>query len=116
MLAAYAIVTVLTIAANVWAAVIDFMKADPVVANSDALGLPRSWLFWLGVLKLAGAAGLTLGLLGLRPLGVAAALGLVLFFVGAIIAHLRARVLGNIPFPGVFLALAVATLALTAAQ
>jgi len=37
--------------------------------------------------------------------------GLVAFFVGAVIAHLRARVLYNIVFPGAFLLLAVASTA-----
>jgi hypothetical protein len=116
MTAAYALVTALTIALNVWAAAIDFAKSDFVVANADELGLPRSWLLPLGVLKLAGAAGLALGLLGPRPLGIAAATGLVLFFVGAIVVHVRARVVRKIPFPAVFLALAGATLVLTAAR
>jgi hypothetical protein len=45
------------------------------------------------------------------PLGVVAAVGLVLFFVGAIITHIRAR-WWNIAFPGAFLLLAVASLVL----
>ena len=57
----------------------------------------------LGAVKLAGAAGLVVGLLGLRALGIAAAVGLVLFFVGAVVTHLRAHVLYNIAFPGAFL-------------
>jgi hypothetical protein len=47
----------------------------------------------LGAFKAAGAAGLLIGLLGVRPLGIAAAVGLVAFFVGAVITHIRARVL-----------------------
>jgi hypothetical protein len=39
-----------------------------------------------------------------------------LFYVGAVITHVRARVLHNIAFPGVFLALAVGALALAAAR
>jgi hypothetical protein len=45
-------------------------------------------------------------------LGIAAAGGLVLFFTGAIIAHLRARVYYNLAFPGGYLALAIASLVL----
>jgi DoxX-like family len=45
-------------------------------------------------------------------LGIAAAVGLVLFFVGAVITHLRARVLYNIAFPGASLCLSATTLAL----
>jgi hypothetical protein len=64
----------------------------------------------LGGLKAAGAAGLVLGLSGVRFIGIAAAAGLVLFYVGAVIAHLRVRVLHTIAFPAGFLVLAVATL------
>lgn len=74
--------------------------------------MPRSWPPALGALKLAGAVGIVVGLLGLRELGVAAAAGLVLFFVGAVVTHVRARVLRNIAFPGAFLCLSAASLAL----
>ncbi|GAA3008346.1 hypothetical protein GCM10017559_33340 [Streptosporangium longisporum] len=70
----------------------------------------------LATLKAAGAVGLLLGLLGVRPVGVAAAAGLCLFFVGAVVVHVRARVFHNIAFPGVYLALAVASLVLAVAR
>lgn len=63
----------------------------------------------------AGAAGLLVGLLGVRPLGIAAAVGLVLFFVGAVAAHLRARVFHNIAFPLGYLVLGTAALVVGAA-
>jgi hypothetical protein len=44
----------------------------------------------LGILKAAGAIGLLVGI-GVPLIGTAAAVGLVLFFIGAIITHLRAR-------------------------
>ncbi|OBJ07060.1 hypothetical protein A5624_23275 [Mycobacterium sp. 1482292.6] len=90
----------------------DFVPARFVLANSAEVGVPRSWLPALGALKLAGAAGIVLGLLGLRELGIAAAAGLVLFFVGAVATHLRAHVLYNIAFPGAYLCLAGASLVL----
>jgi hypothetical protein len=70
----------------------------------------------LGALKAAGAAGLLIGLLGVQPVGIAAAIGLVLFFIGALATHVRARVLYNLGFPGVFLAFAVASLVLGATR
>ncbi|GAA2678612.1 DoxX family protein [Nonomuraea recticatena] len=112
MFTAYVVVTIVTIAANAWAALADFAKVQFVVDNSDQLGLPRTWLSTLGWLKAAGAAGLLLALLGVPYIGVAAAGGLVLFFVGALVAHVRARVFGKMIIPGAFLALAAATLAL----
>ncbi|WP_229403400.1 DoxX family protein [Micromonospora okii] len=100
----------LTIAANLGVAVADFARAQFVLANSAEVGVPPSWLPLLGTLKAAGAVGLVLALLGLRPIGVAAAAGLVLFFIGAVAAHLRARVHHNIAVPAGYLALAAASL------
>lgn len=45
----------------------------------------------LGMLKLAGAVGLLPGLVGVPSIGVAAAVGLVLFFLGATGVHLSAH-------------------------
>ncbi|NUT49710.1 MAG: DoxX family protein [Saccharothrix sp.] len=115
MSTAHLVVTLLTIAANAVIAVADLVRADFVLANSAEVDVPPSWLPVLGVLKGAGAVGLALGLLGAHAVGVAAAVGLVVFFVGALVAHARARVWHNIAFPGAFLALAVASLALAVA-
>jgi DoxX-like family len=103
---AYVVVAVLTIVANTAVALADLWRAEFVVANSASVGVPESWLVPLGIAKAAGAAGLLLGLLGVPLIGTVAAGGLVLFFVGAVLAHLRARnyALG---VPGAFLALAV---------
>ena len=106
------VVTIVAIAANLVLAVAAFTQAKFLVTNSDEVGVPRSWLPMLGGLKAAGAAGLLLGLSGVPFIGIAAAAGLVLFYIGAVIAHLRVRVLHNIAFPAGFLALAIATLVL----
>jgi hypothetical protein len=109
---AFIVVTVTTAIVTAAIAVADLIPAGFVLADSAEVGVPCSWLPALGGLKLAGAAGLVVGLLGLRALGIAAALGLVLFFVGAVVTHLRARVLYNIAFPCAFLGLSAASLAL----
>jgi hypothetical protein len=106
------IVAIVTILANAAIGVADLVRADFVLTNSAKVDVPRSWLPILGVLKLAGAAGLLLGLLWVPVLGIAAATGLVAFYTGAVAAHVRARVLRNIAFPGAYLALAVASLVL----
>jgi DoxX-like family len=76
------------------------------------LGVPESVLPILGILKAAGALGL---LIGIRvPLfGIAVAVGLMLFFIGAVITHLRARdlSLGN-GVPVMFLVVVLAALVL----
>ncbi|MFI9428069.1 DoxX family protein [Streptomyces achromogenes] len=112
MYTAYAITTAITLLANAGIAVADFLGAGFVLANSAEVGVPRTWLPWLATLKAAGAAGLLLGLAGVPFIGVAAATGLVLFFIGAVAAHIRARVYDNIAFPGAYLALAAASLVL----
>ncbi|MEV7041018.1 DoxX family protein [Amycolatopsis sp. NPDC051061] len=102
------IITVIVLNAGIGVA--DLVKAPFVLATSKAVDVPPSWLPMLGSLKLAGAAGLLLGLLGVEPLGVAAAIGLVLFYVGAIVAHVKARKFATGAAPLLFLGLAAATL------
>jgi hypothetical protein len=107
-------VTILAAGANVYSATLDFVRYQPVLDAMTKAGVPHSLLPLLGALKLAGAVGLVAGI-GLPWAGVAAAVGLVLFFLAAIGVHLRARdyALG---LPLGFLALAVAALALGLAQ
>ena len=102
-----------TIAANAWAAVADLTKAQFVVKTSHEVGVALKWLPVLAGLKGVAAAGLLLGLLGVPVIGIAAAAGLVVFFIGALTAHIRARVFYNIAFPGVYFALAAGSLALS---
>lgn len=109
---AYVVITLTTAVVTAGIAVADLIPAGFVLANSAEVGVPRPWLPALGAVKLAGAVGLVVGLLSLPALGIAAAIGLVLFFVGAVITHLRARVFYNIAFPGAYLCLSAATLAL----
>jgi DoxX-like family len=113
---AYIAITLTTAVATAGIAVADLIPAGFVLANSAEVGVPRSWLRPLAAAKLAGAAGLVVGLLTLPALGIAAATGLVLFFVGAVITHLRAHVLYNIAFPGAYLCLSAATLAVMLAH
>jgi hypothetical protein len=112
----YVVVTVITAIVTAAVAIPDFIPADFVLANSAKVHVPRSWLPMLGTLKLAGAIGLLVGVVGLPVIGIAAATGLVLYFIGAVIAHLRARVFCNIAFPGAYLGLSAASLVLLAAK
>jgi hypothetical protein len=109
---ATAVVAVITAVITAAVAIADFIPAGFVLANSAEVHVPRSWLPALGTLKLAGAVGLLVGLVGFPAIGIAAATGLVLFFIGAVIAHLRAGVLYNIAAPGAYLTFSAASLAL----
>jgi DoxX-like family len=109
MFTTYVAITVLA------AAAFDFARSQLVIGNMATLGIPQAWLFPLGALKEAGALGLLVGI-GVPLLGVAAAAGLVLFFVGAVIIHVHAGVYRSISYPGTFLLLAVGSLALRLAS
>ncbi len=115
MFTAYVVIAIPTIPANAWVAAADLAQARFVLGNMAEVGVPRSWLVPLGLLKAAGAAGLLIGLLSVRPLGIAAGIGLMLFFIGALAVHVRARVFHNIAFPGTYFALAVASTVLAVA-
>jgi DoxX-like family len=83
MFTAFIIVTVFTAAANTYAAIVDFRRPQWVLNNMSKWGGSHSWLFTLDALKAAGVLGLLAGI-GVPLIGVAAAVGLVSFFVGAI--------------------------------
>ena len=70
-----------------------------------------AWFVPLAVLEFAAALGLLAGIF-YRPLGIAAGIGAVLYFVGALIAHLRAKDTKGLAAPGVMLLFSAAPVAL----
>ena len=90
MFVAYIVVTLGAIALNVFSATCDFLRWERIVVAMRKAGVPESWLPTLGVLKAAGAIGLLAGF-WFPVLGSAAAIGIMLFFVCAIVIHLRAH-------------------------
>jgi len=113
MFTAYLIVTVLAAAANIFSATLDFIRLKQILINMAKVGVSESWLTMFGALKAAGALGLLVGI-RVPLIGIAAAVGLVLFFVGAIITHLRGRDY-SFGLAIVFLLIAVAALVLRVA-
>ena len=109
---AYIVVCVVTAAINIWAATNDLNRPQWLLATMTRVNVPQSSLKTLGLLKVLGGVGLLVGI-GVPIVGTAATACLILFFLAAITAHLRARdyTLGY-GTPVVFLALAVATLVL----
>src|SRR5258708_2300531 len=114
MLAAYHIVTLLTAAANIFSATCDFVRYKQVSIAIARARVPETWMTTPGALTAAGALGLLVGI-GLPLIGIAAAIGLTLFFVGAIVTHLHAR---DYSFgrAAAFLVLAVGSLVLRLAR
>ena len=88
MFAAYVTVTILASAFTGIAAVTYLIGHDYPKTQLDMKRLPRSWMLMLGTLLAAGSVGLLAGF-AVPLLGTLAAAGLVLYFVGALIAHLR---------------------------
>jgi hypothetical protein len=88
MLAAYVTVTILASVFTAIAAVTYLIGHDYPKAQLDMKRLPQSWMPRLGGVLAAGALGLLAGF-AVPLLGTIAAAGLVLYFVGALIAHLR---------------------------
>lgn len=111
---AYLIVTFLAAIALAFSASATLLRYHRVLANMSRAGVPDSWLNMLGLLKAAGAIGLVVGI-GVPVIGIAAAVGVTLFFVGAIVTHLRAHWY-SFTFPAVFLLLAAASLGLRLAS
>ena len=111
MFKAYVAVAVLAAGAYGYAAAADFVRPGWIVANMSRLGVPDSWTPYLGVLKGLGALGLVVGI-AVPLIGVAAAVGLVLFFVGAVVTAVRARCYEHLPYPSAFLLPALGALVL----
>jgi hypothetical protein len=105
----YIVVTILAALANGYAASLDFVGAESVKVVADRVQVSRRWMVPLGVLLASGAAGLLAGF-AVPALGTAAAIGLILYFICAMSAHLRVgdRGIGPAVF---FLLLAAAALA-----
>jgi hypothetical protein len=110
MFVAYVVVTVLAAAANAFSATLDFVRYEKILVAMAKAGVSESWLPVLGVLKAAGALGLLIGIV-VPPIGTAAAAGIVLFFVAAIITHLRVRDY-SFGLAAIFLLLGVTALAM----
>lgn len=112
---AIAVVTLVLAALLALTAVRKLGHRPEVVATYTRVGVPEERLNLLAALLLAGAAGLVAGLF-LRPVGIAAAAALAVYFALAIGAHLRARDAGNAPMPALYLLLALAALVLHAVR
>jgi hypothetical protein len=85
-------------------------KHPKVVESLGKGGVPSSWHPRLAAAEIACAVGMVLGL-WVPALGVAAAVGVVLYFVGAVIAHVRVSD-NEVAAPIVFIVLSVIVIVL----
>jgi DoxX-like family len=108
MYVTYLVITILAALATGYAASLNFVGAESVKVVADRVRVSRGWMVPLGTLLASGAVGLLAGL-AVPALGTAAAVGLVLYFICAVTAHLRVRD-RQIGGPVFFLLLAAAAL------
>ncbi|WP_415973144.1 DoxX family protein [Rhodococcus sp. 077-4] len=90
MFIATVIVSVLLAVALTFSAIGKLTKNPSVVPMLEQVGVPTDKIPWLAYAELAGAVGLLVGLY-LWPIGVAAAVGVIAYFVGAVAAHVRVK-------------------------
>ena len=111
---AYLIVTMVAIAFNGFSGVSALVHFAPILPGMERAGVPLSWLtFPIGTLKTLGALGLIVGL-WIPGVGVAAAAGLVIFFICAMYTHVLANDMSaQFGLATFLLTLNCATLALT---
>ncbi|MEV0623717.1 DoxX family protein [Nonomuraea sp. NPDC050404] len=108
MSASHLVVTVLAATAIGLSAVANLIGHDFPKRQADKVRVPHSWLLPLGTLQAAAALGLLAGF-AVPVLGTLAAAGLVLYFVGALVVHLRAGD-HHLGYWSVFFVLSVAAL------
>jgi hypothetical protein len=109
----YIIVTILAAAMVGFSAISVFARAKWVVEPLAEYGVPRAWWPWLGTAKAAGAVGLLVGLAA-PVIGVVAGACLVLYFLGAVTTVVRAHSYSHVPFPLIYAAPVVGSLAIGA--
>ncbi|MGX1368264.1 ElaB/YqjD/DUF883 family membrane-anchored ribosome-binding protein [Streptomyces canus] len=115
MSVAHTVVTLLAAAMAGYSGIVVLTRAGWIVKALTDYDVPRTWWNLLDAAKIAGAVGLLVGLLVglfLPYVGLAAGVGLVLYFTGAVVTVARARWYSHIPFPLVYAAPVVAALAL----
>ncbi|MER5306804.1 DoxX family protein [Streptomyces sp. NPDC002773] len=114
MFIGYVVVAALLAFALSASAFLTFTRNPQIVGSMTKLDVPDAWLPRLATLKAAGALGLLAGL-AVPLLGGAAAIGVFLYFIGALVTHLRAKDFELAPV-AVLTVLAVAALVLRIAS
>jgi hypothetical protein len=87
---AYLVVAILLSGGLVISGGLKLAKNPRIVEGIGGLGVPLSVFPLLAALEIAAATGLIIGL-WFAPLGIAAGVGVVMYFAGAVVTHLRAH-------------------------
>lgn len=110
MFVAYCVIAVLYSVSLAFSGVLKLQHNPQVVQLiHERIGVPLEYLPLLAACEFAGAVGLLAGIRWPR-LGIAAAIGLVIYFVGAILSHIRVGDVAGIGGAVFMLAFAVAAL------
>ncbi|MBE1575188.1 DoxX family protein [Amycolatopsis roodepoortensis] len=113
MAVSHVVLSVLLAAIFAVLGVAKILRQPALVSRTERIGFSVRAIQGIGALELAGAAGLVAGLFW-RPLGIAAAAGLVALLIGAAVSHVRAGDGIKDVAPPVWLALVSAAAAVTA--
>lgn len=104
---AYVVVSIMLALGLTFSAASNFARIERLVEGMAQAGVPVSWLSLLGWIKTFAAIGLLVGIF-VPVVGLAAALGVIVFFLGAIVVHIRARAY-SLWLVGMFLTLGIST-------
>ena len=109
---AYLVITIVFVAMVAFSGV-GKMRRDPKIMHviHEVIGVPLKYFSLLAACELAGALGLVLGIWW-PSMGVAKSIGLVLYFVGATVSHLRVGDVKGIEPAAFMLAVAAGALAM----
>ena len=107
MFTGYLSVALVLSALLLYAAARKLSHRSDVVAAYERVGVREARLNLLAGLLIAGAAGLLIGVVA-APVGMAAARCLVVYFLAAVVAHVRHRDVANVWTPVVLLLLSLA--------
>jgi hypothetical protein len=112
MAISYSVITIVLAALAAFSGV-GKLRHDPKIVRviHEIIGVPLKFFPHLAACEIAGALGLVVGIWW-PPLGIAAAIGLVIYFVGAVVSHLRVGDAKGIGPASFILAMSIAALIL----
>lgn len=90
MFTGYVLVNALLAATMAWCAFAEFTRFKGIPAQMAKAGVPLAWLPWLGSVKVVALVGVVVGF-WVPVIGTAAAIGVAVYFVAAMVKHATAH-------------------------